>query len=177
MTSNRVALRFPINPLGHTKWHDPVEKQWSANVKRSDQRSFCEMGRSRLQYRSKHRGTLSNNSRDKIREAHQQRKAAPVNAETVDPIALESEEEYSDDLLEACDIDLLEQPALYVRDSEFDSYVNELRKTAEPSSHVLSVIPACMCDLLGCRSSKWAVESGIRCWFGHQRVYCYVELS
>ena len=112
------------------------------------------MGRSRLQYRSKHKGTLSDNSRAKIREAHQQRKPAPAEAERVDSMVPESEEEYSDDLMEVCDIDLLEQPALYVRDSEFDSYVSELRKTDERSSRVLSVIPSLMSDLLDCRSSE-----------------------
>ena len=112
------------------------------------------MGRSRLQYRSKHKGTLSDNSRAKIREAHQQRKPAPAEAERADSMMSESEEEYSDDLLEVCDIDLLEQPALYVRDSEFDSYFNELKKTDERSSRVLSVILSLMRDLLGCWPSE-----------------------
>ena len=107
-----------------------------------------------MQYRSKHKGTVSDNSRAKIREAHQQRKPAPAEAKRVDSMVPESEEEYSDDLLEVCDIDLLEQPALYVRDSEFDSYVSELRKIDERSSRVLSVIPSLMGDLLGCWSSE-----------------------
>ena len=112
------------------------------------------MGRSRLQYRSKHRGTLSDNSRAKIREAHQQRKPAPAEAERVDPMVPESEEEYSDDVLEVCDNDLLEQPALYIRDSEFGFYVNELRKTEERSSRVMSVIACLLSEWLGCWSSE-----------------------
>lgn len=84
------------------------------------------MGRSRLQYRAKHKGILSSNSRDKIREAH---KSAP----TIETLHIKEQEvrepdveESSDELMDICDNAILEVPALYIQSGEYESYMKEL---------------------------------------------------
>ena len=86
------------------------------------------MGRSRLVYRSKHKGTLSENSRKEIREAHKRKKAQTQQIEelpseneyeTDRDIPIESEEE--EDFEQG--VNLLESPKLYIRESEYSTYL------------------------------------------------------
>ena len=94
------------------------------------------MGRSRLAYRSKHRGILSENSRKAIQEAHQKKKASGesqskptasergwIEKEDEMQILSETSEELEDDL---SIIDIMDVPPISVRDKEIADYQQEI---------------------------------------------------
>ena len=90
------------------------------------------MGRSRLIYRSKHRGTLSENSRREIREAHakrnQEKKDSAINeSEIIEEVDKQSEEDSTDDeVQEVPSCDILTFPKLYIRECEFTDYAKHI---------------------------------------------------
>ena len=86
------------------------------------------MGRSRLQYRAKHKGTLSSNSRDKIREAHKSAPSAETASIEEQEVRELEVEESSDDMMDTCDNDIMEVPSLYIQSSEYDTYMKELER-------------------------------------------------
>ena len=84
------------------------------------------MGRSRLQYRAKHKGTLSSNSRQKIREAHKSAPSAETPSIREQEVAELEIEESSDEMMDICDNDISDIPSLYIQNSEYASYLKEL---------------------------------------------------
>ena len=82
------------------------------------------MGRSRLAYRAKHKGILSDNSRKQISEAHKaKRQEREVAAEVAIPEQIEPRESDEEEYLEG--INILEEPKLYIRDSEYSDFMKE----------------------------------------------------
>lgn len=90
------------------------------------------MGRSRLIYRSKHRGTLSENSRREIREAHakryQEKNTSSIKEdEKIEEVNKQYEEDSTDDeVQEAPSCDILTLPKLYIRECEFSDYAKQI---------------------------------------------------
>ena len=97
------------------------------------------MGRSRLQYRAQHKGTLSKNSRKKIYEAKLQKREVESANNKIDKEInytsdLDNENtrdiENEDDFIEVVnegEIDLMEQPKLYYLKNEFDTFVKDIK--------------------------------------------------
>ena len=84
------------------------------------------MGRSRLVYRAKHKGILSENSRKQIREAHRrEREETPV--ELNQPTIKEEDFSSSDQEEIQGGVDVLSEPKFYIRDSEYSDYLKENR--------------------------------------------------
>ena len=94
------------------------------------------MGRSRLAYRSKHKGILSENSRRAIREAHEKRrslKETHSNANVIKTVMVDEEDEmqkldkYSEELEEELStIDIMDFPPIFVRTNEITEYQQEI---------------------------------------------------
>ena len=94
------------------------------------------MGRSRLEYRAKHKGILSENSRKQIREAKQ---AKQSNQQTVTSSIPEQKnqpkensnilklEENLEEIVEEGDVDLFTEPKLYYLESEFNNFTNDIQ--------------------------------------------------
>ena len=89
------------------------------------------MGRSRLLYRSKHKGTLSESSRRQIREAHLKRKQVEVPNETqacsVGNSNCEDQVEIDDDVFLSNNVDLLSFPKLFIREQEYSNYLKKIQ--------------------------------------------------
>lgn len=87
------------------------------------------MGRSRLAYRSKHKGILSQNSRKEIREAHLRRKQENAVEreleEKATPIQKESTES-ADEVESTPKVDIFSLPKLYIRESELETYERDI---------------------------------------------------
>lgn len=90
------------------------------------------MGRSRLAYRSKHRGILSENSRREIREAHAKRHQEENISSGNDNVLPEEVEEENDRVLikndpqEVPSCDVLTLPKLYIRECEISDYAMQI---------------------------------------------------
>lgn len=87
------------------------------------------MGRSRLVYRSKHKGILSENSRKEIREAHLRRKQESTvkgSLEENDAPVREESTESADEVETSSKVDLFSLPKLYIRESELQTYERDI---------------------------------------------------
>lgn len=99
------------------------------------------MGRSRLAYRFKHKGILSENSRKKIQEAKTSRKLDNMKQtkeeEELPPIDYEDpiEEE-----MDEGDVDVLTVPKLYYLDNEYSEYIKEIHLEERYQSPLLYVV-------------------------------------
>ena len=83
------------------------------------------MGRSRLAYRAKHKGTLSENSRKQISAAHKEKQQERTFLTEVDVAEqVEPSESDQEEYLEGMNI--LEEPKLYIRDNEFSDFLTEI---------------------------------------------------
>ena len=80
------------------------------------------MGRSRLAYRAKHKGTLSENSRKQISAAHKEKQQERTLPQEVDvPAQVEPSESDQEEYLEGMNI--LDEPKLYIRANEFSDFL------------------------------------------------------
>ena len=83
------------------------------------------MGRSRLAYRAKHKGTSSENSRKQISAAHKDKQQERPLPQEVDVSAqVEPSESDQEEYLEGMNI--LDEPKLYIRDNEFSDFLTEV---------------------------------------------------
>ena len=83
------------------------------------------MGRSRLAYRAKHNGTLSENSRKQISAAHKEKQQERTLPQEVDvPAQVEPSESDQEEYLEGMNI--LDEPKLYIRANEFSDFLTEV---------------------------------------------------
>lgn len=106
------------------------------------------MGRSRLAYRAKHKGILSENSRKQIQEA---KRLKQKNQEEVIPEAPESDnmkenEKYIDieeEEIEEGHVDLFTEPKLYYLEREYDEFANSIYMDERLHSPLLFVMGSC----------------------------------
>ena len=84
------------------------------------------MGRSRLAYRAKHKGILSDNSRKQISAAHKARQQeSEIVPEAVISEDTETSESDEEEYLEG--INILDEPKLYIRENEYSDYISEAK--------------------------------------------------
>ena len=91
------------------------------------------MGRSRLVYRSRHKGILSENSRKEIREAHSRRRHESdtnVVPEEKNISVREESTESADEVESGLKNDLFSLPKLYIRESELQTYEKDIHMDA-----------------------------------------------
>lgn len=106
------------------------------------------MGRSRLAYRAKHKGILSENSRKQIQEAKRLRKQ---NQEEVVPEGPESNDleendkctDIEEEEIEEGHVDLFTEPKLYYLEREYDEFTKSIHMDERLHSPLLFVIGFC----------------------------------